>query len=255
VGFGSKYPRRRPVERAIVGKGVEVLIAVRIGSQYGQPGVANRGDHGGPDRRSAPTSTWNKLPADARTAFPLYGSTVSTRENHHVRAGGVGRTQKPIRRLPGSRIPTSTATNRGRRVSASLSDTSRCRQNRHQTLRRHGFGDRGQTIVGHDRHRGAFGPDRVDERRMPVVRIDRREQLYDAAGPAHGLPYRLRPFGQKQRGRVAVPAALQAFGQPTTPGRPLCERTCPGLHANESGGLSRRAADALGLHGRAGDLD
>ena len=66
---------------------------------------------------------WKRLPAEARTALPLYGSTESP-ANSTASAPAASATRSTVPALPGSAMPTSTATSIGAPERASVSGRS-----------------------------------------------------------------------------------------------------------------------------------
>ncbi len=204
------------------------LGAVRVGREHreaGRPQLATTAAAAAPPRT---TSTWNRLPALARTHLPLYGSTAPSGEDHRRRRRPRRRCAAPCRRCPGRGSRRAPRPAPGRRRSTAPRSRVQVPADRDHALRRDGLGQRGQAGVGH-----RADPD--------VGSVGRHDQVGVTASYASAVPnsstthaggqrlaHRLRAFGQEPAGLVAVRAGAAGAEQRRPGATALGERVRPG---------------------------
>src|SRR6266511_3578479 len=193
------------------------------------------------------TSTWNRLPALARTHLPLYGSTASPAKTT-APAPAASAVRSTVPALPGSRVPARTATSRGRVTSASGSGRSRAAQTATSPcgVTVSASPARASSVTGEARPACATSSGwRASAAGVP--NNSSTAPARSASRTAWGPSTRKRRVSSRSRRRSRRRAA-------TTRGVRRVNGSAPGRRVSgNSGGL--RAADALGCHRRAAHLD
>jgi hypothetical protein len=90
MGLRAEYPRGGTAECAVVGEGVEVLLAVRVGGQHDEPGVAYGRDHGGRIIRAYDVEV-EQTAGRRPDRLPVVRVDRLAREDHGIGPSGIGR--------------------------------------------------------------------------------------------------------------------------------------------------------------------
>ena len=215
-----------------------------------RPAAAERADRGSTRRRPTTTGRWNRLPAEARTHLPLYGSTLAVGQHDRVGAGGVGGADRPCRRCRGRAPAASTATSRGRagqRPSASGTSTNA------QTATM----PCGVTVSRE--RRDARSPTPADRDAGRVGAVDAGRRAGRAAVGGRRTARRTRRAAERPRAPPAGPrrgtaaaASRTRARQPHGPPRPAATRAA--ASSDGSSGRARRPAGSVGAAQAAGAL-
>ena len=220
VGQAVRLVAEQPQRSGRRGRVVEQVVAV-AGAGRGEHVVA--GGAGPPRRRRrrvarATRSRWNRLPARARTALPLYGSTPPPASTT-APAPAASAVRMMVPTLPGSlRLDERDGEQPGAASSTSVERDVDGAADRDQPLRRDGLGQRGGVLRRRSRRPG---------RRRRAVPTSRRA---GASASAVANSSTTASGGAAPRARPAAPSARK---------RPVSRRAAPRV--------SRRAAASRAL--------
>ena len=146
-------------------------------------------------RAPATTGRWNRLPAEARTHLPLYGSTDAS-ANTTACAPAASAVRSTVPALPGSRTLASSATRAGALGHRGERDVHEP-ADRQQALRGHRLGQVPHHFTADHVHGDARTAQRRDEVGVPAPGVRGHEQVGDLGPAAKRLRHGLRALGEE----------------------------------------------------------